>query len=185
MLFHMVWFILFGVLGQETTFSLVEVLQQPIRNFQLKVFRANTRNKMDHIKSMKNCAQKLCRSLCAFLFEATCTFGKMCRVETKKGTASGKIEKLALPTSGLFKLFSNFSRGLCPNIFRHNAQMIRRTLKYWFDSIYRRRQWYSLATFVDPSKYLPESRYKGSLFSHGNGCQRQLHLFSPSTWTCF
>ena len=26
MLFHMVWFILFGVLGQETTFSLVEVL---------------------------------------------------------------------------------------------------------------------------------------------------------------
>ena len=52
------------------------------------------------------------------------------RVETKKGTASGKIEKLALPTSGLFKLFLNFSRGLCHNIFRHNAQMIRRTLKY-------------------------------------------------------
>ena len=80
MLFHMVWFILFGVLGQETTFSLVEVLQQPIRNFHFKVFRANTWNKMDHTmwKSMKNCAQKWCRSLCAFLFEATCAFGKMC-----------------------------------------------------------------------------------------------------------
>ena len=49
MLFHMVCFILSGVLGQETTFSLVEVLQQPIRNFHFKVFRANTRNKMDHI----------------------------------------------------------------------------------------------------------------------------------------
>ena len=80
-LFHMVWFILFGVLGRETTFSLVEVLQQPIRNFHFKVFRANTRNKMDHImwKSMKNCAQKWCRSLCAFLFEATYAFGKMCK----------------------------------------------------------------------------------------------------------
>ena len=79
MLFHMVWFILFGVLGRETTFSLVEVLQQPIRNFHFKVFRANTRSKMDHImwKSMKNWAQKWCRSLCAFLFEATCAFRKM------------------------------------------------------------------------------------------------------------
>ena len=79
MLFHMVWFILFGVLGQETTFSLVEVLQQPIRNVHFKVFKANMQNKMDHTmwKSMKNCAQKLCRSLCAFLFEATCAFGKM------------------------------------------------------------------------------------------------------------
>ena len=80
MLFHLVWFILFGVLGQETTFSLVEILQQPIRNFQLKIFRANTWNKMDHImwKSMKNCAQKWYRSFCAFLFEATRAFGKMC-----------------------------------------------------------------------------------------------------------
>ena len=32
-------------------------------------------------KSMKNCAQKWCRSLCAFLFEATCAFGKMCLYE--------------------------------------------------------------------------------------------------------
>ena len=82
MLFHMVWFILFGVLGRETTFSLVEILQQPIRNFHFKVLRANTQNKMDHTmwKSMKNCAQKWCQSLCAFLFEATCAFGKMwCR----------------------------------------------------------------------------------------------------------
>ena len=31
-------------------------------------------------KSMKNCAQKWCWSLCAFLFEATCAFGKMCWV---------------------------------------------------------------------------------------------------------
>ena len=29
-------------------------------------------------KSMKNCAQKWCQSLCAFLFEATCAFRKMC-----------------------------------------------------------------------------------------------------------
>ena len=83
MLFHMVWSILFGVLGQETTFSLFEVLQQPIKNFHFKVFRANMRRKMDHImwKSMKNWAQKWCRSLCAFLFEATCAFGKMCLYE--------------------------------------------------------------------------------------------------------
>ena len=43
------------MLGQETTFSLVEVLQQPIWNFHFKVFRANTWNKMDHTmwKSIK------------------------------------------------------------------------------------------------------------------------------------
>ena len=80
MLFHMVWFILFGVLGRETTFSLVEVFQQPIRNFHLKVFSANKRNKMDHIrwKTKKNCAPKWCCKLCAFLFKVACAFWKMC-----------------------------------------------------------------------------------------------------------
>ena len=79
MLFCMVWSILFGVLGQETTFSLVEILEQPIRNFHFKVFKANTPNKMDHTmwKSMKNCARKWCRRLCAFLLAATWAFGKM------------------------------------------------------------------------------------------------------------
>ena len=56
MLFHLAWSILFGVLAWETTFSLVEILQQPIKNFHFKVFKANTPNKMDHTmwKSMKN-----------------------------------------------------------------------------------------------------------------------------------
>ena len=48
MLYHMVGFILFGVLGQETTLSLVKILQHPIRNFHFNVFRANARNKMGH-----------------------------------------------------------------------------------------------------------------------------------------
>ena len=46
MLFHMVGYILFGVLGQETTFSLVKILQQPFRNFHIKVLKVNTPNKM-------------------------------------------------------------------------------------------------------------------------------------------
>ena len=80
MLFHLVCFILFRVLARETTFSLVEILQQPIKNFHFKVCKANTPNKMDHTmwKSMKNCAGKWCQKLCAFLFDATWAFGKMC-----------------------------------------------------------------------------------------------------------
>jgi len=31
----------------QTTFSLVNILQQAIRNFHFKVFKANTANKMD------------------------------------------------------------------------------------------------------------------------------------------
>ena len=77
MLFHLAWSILFGVLAWETTFLLVEILQQPIKNFHFKVFKANTPNKMDHTmwKGMKNFAGKWCRKLCAFLFEATWAFG--------------------------------------------------------------------------------------------------------------
>ena len=80
MLFHMVWFVLFKVLGQETTYPLVEILQQPIWNFHFNVFRGNTLNKMDHSmwKSIKNSAWKCCRKLYAFLFSATCTLRKMC-----------------------------------------------------------------------------------------------------------
>ena len=79
MLYHLVGFILFRVLGQETTLLLVEILEQPIRNFHFMVFRANTRNKRDHSmwKSMKNWSQKWCQSLCALLFVATFAFGKM------------------------------------------------------------------------------------------------------------
>ena len=79
MLFHLAWSILFGVLAWETTFSLVEILQQPIKNFHFKVFKTNTRSKMDHTKrkSMKNCAGKWCQKSCAFLFAATSALGKM------------------------------------------------------------------------------------------------------------
>ena len=31
----------FGVVGQETTFLLIEILQQPITNYHFKVFKAN------------------------------------------------------------------------------------------------------------------------------------------------
>ena len=43
------------------------------------VSQPNTPNKMNHTKwkSMKNCAQKWCQKLCAFLFEVTCDFGKL------------------------------------------------------------------------------------------------------------
>ena len=54
MLFHVVGYILFGVLGQETIFSLVKIFQQPIKNFHFKVFKDNTPNKIayvtEHIK---------------------------------------------------------------------------------------------------------------------------------------
>ena len=83
MLFHMAWLILFVFLFQETTFLLVDILQKPIRNFHLKVIGANARNKMDHAvrKSMKHSAWKRSEKLCAFLYEATCAFGKMCTRE--------------------------------------------------------------------------------------------------------
>ena len=59
-LLHLAWSILFGVLAWETAFSLVEILQQPIKNFHFKVFKANTPNKMCHTmsKSMKNFVPK-------------------------------------------------------------------------------------------------------------------------------
>jgi len=34
----------------QTTFSLVNILPQPIRNFHFKVFKANTANKIDRTK---------------------------------------------------------------------------------------------------------------------------------------
>ena len=45
------------------------------------VFQANTPNKNDYAKwkSIKSCAQKWCQKLCAFLFEVTWVYGKMCR----------------------------------------------------------------------------------------------------------
>ena len=75
MLFHLVWFILYGVLGWETTFLLVEILQQPIRNFHFKVFRANTRYKMDHTmwKSMeKLCSKIMTEFVCIFVWGHLC-----------------------------------------------------------------------------------------------------------------
>ena len=38
--FHLVWFVLSRMLGQKTTFSFVEIIQQSIRKFHFKVFRA-------------------------------------------------------------------------------------------------------------------------------------------------
>ena len=80
MLFHLAWSILLEVFTWQTAFSLVEIFQQPIRNFQFNVFKANTLNRMDHTmwKSMKNCLRKWCQKLCAFLFAAIWAFGKMC-----------------------------------------------------------------------------------------------------------
>ena len=36
------------LVAQATTFSLVEIIQQPINNFQFQVFKANNSEKMDH-----------------------------------------------------------------------------------------------------------------------------------------
>ena len=57
MLSHMVCPILFGVLAHVTIF-IVKILQQPIRNLQLKVFKANTpeQNGFHHVKEH----EKLC-----------------------------------------------------------------------------------------------------------------------------
>ena len=79
MLFHLAWSILLEVFAWQTAFSLVEIFQQPIRNFQFKVFKANTPNKNDYTmwKSMNNCAWKWCQKLCAFLFAATWAFKNM------------------------------------------------------------------------------------------------------------
>ena len=73
MFFHMVLFILSRVLGQETTFSLVEILQQPIKNFHFKVFKAYTSNKMDYNiwkTTFEKYARLRCQILCALLFKA-------------------------------------------------------------------------------------------------------------------
>ena len=122
MLFHMLWFILFRVLGRETTISLVvEVLQQPIKNFHFKVFRANTRNKMDHImwKSMKNCALKWCCKLCAFLLKVTCAFWKMWWIYfVLNAESSGKGWKqtcLVEPGDVILSLLSPFPRKRVPH----------------------------------------------------------------------
>ena len=63
----------------RSVISLVDILQQPIRNFHFKVFKANTPNQMDHTmwKSMTNCAQKRWQKLCAIMFAVTWAFGKM------------------------------------------------------------------------------------------------------------
>ena len=137
------WSILFRVLGRETTFSLVEVLQQPIRYFHLKVLRANMRNKMDHImwKSMKNCAQKWCRSLCAFLFEATCAFGKMWQLwivfETlisyfcdqkneSRLLSDSRWELLCQQWTQLSNLPNSVSNGFCPIMILRSSRRFQR-----------------------------------------------------------
>ena len=53
----------------ETAFLLVEILQQPIKNFHFKVFKANTPNKMDH--TMWKSIKKLCRKMVS---EIVCIF---------------------------------------------------------------------------------------------------------------
>jgi len=58
----------------------IEVFDWLLKNFNQRVVsQANTPNKMDHAKwkSIRNCAQKWCWKLCAFLFEVTWAFGKM------------------------------------------------------------------------------------------------------------
>ena len=80
MLFHMVWSILFGVLALKTLKWKFLIGCWRISTNEKVVSQANTPNKMDHSKwkSIKNCARKWCRKFCAFLFEVTWAFGKMC-----------------------------------------------------------------------------------------------------------
>ena len=79
MLFLLVWSILFGVLALKTLKWKFLIGCWRISTNEKVVSQANTPNKMDHAKwkSIKNCARKWCRKLCAFLFEVTWAFGKM------------------------------------------------------------------------------------------------------------
>ena len=80
MLFYMVWSILFKVSALKTLKWKFLIGCSRISTNEKVVSWPNTPNKMDHTmqKSMKNCAQKWRQKLCAFFFEVTCAFGKMC-----------------------------------------------------------------------------------------------------------
>ena len=100
MLFKKVQFLLFGVLACETTFSLVEILYPPIRNFHFKAFRANTQNKMDYTMAKSICARKWCQMLCAFFCGHLCPlkddlkdlkFHGSHQFNTKEGECQGGI----------------------------------------------------------------------------------------------
>ena len=70
----------FAVTNRIANHSLIEHFQQPIRNFNFKLFRGLSENKIDYNmgRSMKNSARKCCHKLVAFLSVANCAFGKMC-----------------------------------------------------------------------------------------------------------
>ena len=75
MLFHLVWFILFGVLGWETTFSLVKILRQPIWNFQSKCFWSwhSEHNGSHHVKEHnKLCSKIVLEFVCIFVLGHLC-----------------------------------------------------------------------------------------------------------------
>ena len=58
---------------------MVEILEQPIRNFHFKVFKANTPNKVDPTlwKSMKKFGLKMVSDIVCIFFAATWAFWKM------------------------------------------------------------------------------------------------------------
>ena len=76
MLFHMMWSILFRVLALKTLKWKFLIGCWRTSTKEKVVSWPNTPNKMNHTmwKSMKNCAQKWCCKLCAFLCKVTCAF---------------------------------------------------------------------------------------------------------------
>ena len=80
---HMMLFILFGELAQETTFWRVEILLQ-LTYRKLLYIRGlkGTPNNGVHTmwKSTKNCARKWSHKLWTFLFQVTFRFRKMCHI---------------------------------------------------------------------------------------------------------
>ena len=94
MLFHIVWSILFRVLALKTLKWKFLIGCWRISTNEKVVSRPNTPNKMNHTKwkSMKNCAQKWCQKLCAFLLEVTCDFWKMCFIQI--GLSQSKFSTL-------------------------------------------------------------------------------------------
>ena len=77
--------ILFRLLAHVTTSSWVKLLQQPIINCHLKFLELTVGTKwIPPCERKWKTAVKRCLKLCAFLFAATCAFGKILEINGRK-----------------------------------------------------------------------------------------------------
>ena len=72
MLFHMVALVLLSIVAFSTTFWLVEILQQPIRFFEMSGFKATMESRTEGTmwKGIENCVRNWCQKWPCILFGA-------------------------------------------------------------------------------------------------------------------